>query len=121
MKIRTVADKIKSNLIRPDELKNIRSFADKNNMLIKSIPLKDGTSAKILANAKELDCLIMHNGKVVASKGVSGKPKDLALILSEIYDHVMQKNRAQKFFNTEHESFDAINSYLIRFAKWFEE
>jgi hypothetical protein len=47
--------------------------------------------------------------------------KDLALILSEIYDHVMLKNRAQKFFNTEHESFDAINSYLIRFAKWFVE
>lgn len=45
------------------------NLAEKNGMEYISARLKDGSSAKIFGNNKEIDVLIMKNGKVIKGKG----------------------------------------------------
>ena len=93
MKVLTVSDKIKSNIIKQSSLKNMYKFASQNGMMLKSIPLKDGTAAKLLATKNELDCLIMRNGKVLSSKGITGEIDEIGMSIGKIYDHIQKRNR----------------------------
>jgi len=117
MKVLTISDKIKSNIINPERLKNLRDFAKQEGMMLKSIPLKDGTAAKILANKNELDCLIMQNGKVVTSKGCSGDIDDIGVGIARIYEHIQNRNRATDKVDLHKESIDAIHRFLTKFDK----
>lgn len=117
MKVLTISERIKSNIINPERLKNMRTFAQEEGMMLKSIPLKDGTAAKILANKNELDCLIMQNGKVVASKGYLGDIDDIGIGIARIFDYIQNRNRAAKKFDSHKESIDAIHKFLTKFDK----
>ena len=115
MKVLTVSDKIKSNIIKQSSLKNMYKFASQNGMMLKSIPLKDGTAAKLLATKNELDCLIMRNGKVLSSKGITGEIDEIGMSIGKIYDHIQKRNRAVNGFDYENESLDAINKFISTF------
>ena len=115
MKIMTISDKIKSNIINPSSLKNMAKFASENGMILKSIPLKDGTAAKLMANYNELDCLIMRNGKVLTSKGVTGEFDEIGMSIGKIYDHIQKRNRAIDGFDYENESLDAVDKFISTF------
>ncbi len=113
----TIADKIRTNQIPATELRNISSFAKQKDMMLQSIPLKDGTAAKILANDREIDCLIMRDGKVLTARGMIGTVEDIADKINEIYKHISKRNRAIKTVNTETESLDAIYKYFNKVDK----
>ena len=106
MKIMTISDKIKSNIINPSSLKNMAKFASENGMILKSIPLKDGTAAKLI---------IMRNGKVVTSKGVTGEFDEIGMSIGKIYDHIQKRNRAIDGFDYENESLDAVDKFISTF------
>lgn len=38
-------------------------------MSVSNFRLKDGSTIKLLANANEVDCIVMRNGKVLTAKG----------------------------------------------------
>lgn len=44
-------------------------IAEGRGMMISSVRLGDDTTAKLLENSNEVDCVIMKNGKVLAAKG----------------------------------------------------
>ena len=89
VKLTTIADKIRTNKISPDELKNLRKFARRNDMCLSTIPLKDGTAAKILANENEYDCLIMKNGRVLTARGAKDNPINIMGMVDNIFSHLM--------------------------------
>lgn len=118
MKIHTVADRIRSGLINPNMLKNIQEFAKSEEMLLHTIPLKDGTAAKILANAIEYDCLIMQNGKVLTARGKSGTAENVATGLLGLFEHIRKRGRAEKDVNVDLESFMLLDDYLKKYEKY---
>ena len=118
IKINTISDRIRNGLINSNELKNIQDFAKAENMLFKSIPLKDGTTAKILANAVEYDCLIMKNGKVVTSRGQSGTTDNVAQGILGLFEHINKRKRADNNINIDNESFDFLDKYLNKYDKF---
>ena len=121
MKLVSVADRIRVGLINPSELKNMQKFAQSENMMLHSIPLKDGTAAKILANAIEYDCLIMKNGKVLTAKGQSGTTDDVATGIMGLFEHINKRQRAEKAVNVDLESFDFLDKYLNKYEKFMTE
>ena len=121
MKLVSVADRIRVGLINPSELKNMQKFAQSENMMLHSIPLKDGTAAKILANAIEYDCLIMKNGKVLTAKGQSGTTDDVATGIMGLFEHINKRQRAEKGVNVDLESFDFLDKYLNKYEKFMTE
>ena len=121
MKLVSVADRIRVGLINPSELKNMQKFAQSENMMLHSIPLKDGTAAKILANAIEYDCLIMKNGKVLTAKGQSGTTDDVATGIMGLFEHINKRQRAEKVVNVDLESFDFLDKYLNKYEKFMTE
>ena len=121
IKISTIADRIQNGFINKNELKNIKEFAKKENMLLHSIPLKDGTTAKILANAIEYDCLIMKNGKVLTAKGQAGTAEKVAEGVMGIFEHILRRRRAVKNINIENEKFNFIDKYLTNYEKYMTE
>ena len=118
MKIHTVADRIRSGLINSKELKNIQEFAKSEDMLLHSIPLRDGTAAKILANAIEYDCLIMQNGRVLTARGKIGTTEDVATGILGLFEHIRKRWRAKDDVNVDLESFMFIDEYLKNFEKY---
>ena len=118
MKLVSVADRIRNGLINPAKLRNMQKFTQGENMLLKSIPLKDGTAAKILANAIEYDCLIMKNGKVLSARGQSGTTDDVATGIMGLFEHINKRNRAVNDVNVDAESFDFLDKYLNRYDKF---
>jgi hypothetical protein len=121
MKLVSVADRIRVGLINPSELKNMQKFAQSENMMLHSIPLKDGTAAKILANAIEYDCLIMKNGKVLTAKGQSGTTDDVATGIMGLFEHINKRQRAEKSVNVDLESFEFLDKYLNKYEKFMTE
>ena len=121
MKLVSVADRIRVGWINPSELKNMQKFAQSENMMLHSIPLKDGTAAKILANAIEYDCLIMKNGKVLTAKGQSGTTDDVATGIMGLFEHINKRQRAEKGVNVDLESFDFLDKYLNKYEKFMTE
>jgi hypothetical protein len=121
MKLVSVADRIRSGLINPLELRNMRKFAQSENMLLHSIPLKDGTAAKILANSIECDCLIMKNGKVLTAKGGFGTADDITAGIMNIFEHINKRKRAAKGVNVDLESFGFLNRYLNNYEKFMTD
>lgn len=121
MKINTVADRIRSGLIRPEQITNVRKFAESEGMLCHSIPLKDGTALKILSNAIEYDCLIMKNGKVLTARGKAGTADDVALGICGLFDHIAKRRRAEEDVNVDFEYFNIIDDYLKSFEKFMSK
>ena len=121
MKLVSVADRIRVGWINPSELKNMQKFAQSENMMLHSIPLKDGTAAKILANAIEYDCLIMKNGKVLTAKGQSGTTDDVATGIMGLFEHINKRQRAEKSVNVDLESFEFLDKYLNKYEKFMTE
>ena len=120
-KIYTVADRIRSGLIDPKNLRNMRDFAKSENMILHSIPLKDGSTLKLLANAIEFDCLIMRNGKVLTARGKAGTADDVAANICGFF-HRLQRRRAKlENENVDTESFIMINNYLNKYDKFMTE
>ena len=112
----TVSHRLKNNLINLKDYKNFQHFAKKENMLLRTIPLKDGTSAILLANQDEFDCLIMQNGKIVASKGCIGQKTDEpCCIAMKVYDHVKKKNLASDNVKLNKEWFSFLDEFIYRF------
>ncbi len=60
----TIAD-----LVRGQKNVNLTNLAQQRNMLINGFRLHDGSSAKLLTNDNEIDCIIMKNGKVLSAHG----------------------------------------------------
>ena len=121
MKIYTVADRIRNGLIRPEQLKDVRKFAESEGMLCHSVPLKDGTALKILSNALEYDCLIMKNGKVLTARGQAGTADDVALGICGLFDHISRRQRAEENVNIDFEYFNIIDDYLKSFEKFMSK
>ena len=117
IKIYTIADRIKAGFIPFERLKNIQQFADSEQMILSSIPLKDGTTAKLLANACEYDCLIMKNGKILTAKGKVGTPTETAEGIFGFFEHLNKRDRAEKDVNIDFKKYEAIEDYLKRFGK----
>jgi len=117
IKISTIADKIRANAINPEELKNMRKFARRNDMCISSIPLKDGTAAKILSNDKEYDCLIMKNGKVLTARGANDNPVNIMGMVDNIFTHLIKRGRVVDSKQAELDSFKAISDYVEKYEK----
>ena len=118
VKINTVADRIRNGVIKPEQLKNMVKFAKKENMLLHSIPLKDGTALKLLTNAIEYDCLIMRNGKVLTARGQAGTADDVAIGLCGLFDHISKRQRAAKGVDVDFEYFNVIDDYLKKYDKF---
>ena len=118
IKINTVADRIRTGLLDSKQLANIRKFADSENMLCHSIPLKDGTALKLLSNAIEYDCLIMKNGKVLTSRGQAGTADDVAVGICGVFDHIARRGRAAGNVNIDFEYFNVIDDYLKKYDKY---
>ena len=117
-KINTVADRITRGLIEAQELRNLNKFAKSENMLLHSIPLKDGTAAKILANAIEYDCLIMKNGKVLTAKGKAGTTDDVAEGIMGLFEHINKRDRAETNVDVNLESFKFLDDYLNNYEQF---
>ena len=115
LKINSIADRIRSGLINANELKNMQEFAKSEDMLLQSIPLKDGTAAKILANALEYDCLIMKNGKVLTARGQVGTTDDVAVGILGLFEHIAKRRRAKEDVNVDIESFSFLDKYLNKY------
>lgn len=118
MKIYSVADRIREGLINPEQLKNIQKFAQSENMLHHSVPLKDGTALKLLSNAMEYDCLIMKNGKVLTARGKAGTADDVILGICGVFEHISRRNRADKNINIDSEYFNVLDDYLNKYDKF---
>lgn len=121
IKINSVADRIRSGIINKNKLKNLQKFAQNEGMLLHSIPLKDGTTAKILANAIEYDCLIMKNGKVLTARGQSGQTEDVATGILGLFEHINRRRRAVEDVNIDTESFILIDEYLKKYGNLMPE
>ncbi len=117
LKLNTIADKIRANKIKPEDLKNLRRFARRNDMCISSIPLKDGTAAKILSNDKEYDCLIMKNGKVLTARGAKDNPVNIMGMVDNIITHLIKRDRVVDPKQAHLDSLKAINDYIDKFEK----
>ena len=48
---------------------NLSEMARARNMHVDSFRLPDGSTAKLLSNTTELDCVVLKNGKVLTAKG----------------------------------------------------
>ena len=116
-KISTVADRIRNKFINPESLRNMQDFAKSENMILHSLPLKDGNTIKLLANAIEFDCLIMKNGKVLTAKGSSGTPEDIAFAICDFFSHLQKRKDELVNDNLEYESFAMIDNYLNKYEK----
>ena len=121
IKINTVADRIRNGLICPEQLKNMRKFAESENMLLHSVPLKDGTALKILSNAIEYDCLIMKGGKVLTARGQAGTADDVALGICGVFDHISRRHRAEKGVNIDFEYFSILDDYLKKYGQFMSK
>lgn len=115
LKINTIANRIQLGLIDSKALKNMQDFALKEDMLLHSIPLKDGTAAKILANAIEYDCLIMKNGKVLTAKGKVGTTDEVATGILGLFEHILKRRRAAENIDVDKESYVFIDDYLNKY------
>ena len=113
----TVADQIRTKVIKPEQLKNLTEFAKYRNMCLSSIALKDGTAAKILASPDEIDCLIMKNGKVLTAKGSKENPANVMGIAAKIFDHVIKRGRAVNPEKAHNDSNKIISDYFDMFDK----
>ena len=113
----TIADKIRTNAIKSEQLQNLTKFAKQNNMCLSSIPLKDGTTAKILSNDKEYDCLIMKNGKVLTARGAKDNPVNVMGMVDNIFTHIIKRDRAVDPVQANIDSFKAIDDYTNKFEK----
>ncbi len=67
------------------------NFADQAKQLgrkFKSIPLKDGGSAKLSWNDNACDCVIVKNNEITGGRGASGAPEhvknELGIILKKL-------------------------------------
>ena len=65
---RTVAELAKSISDNGNKV-NLSRLAEGRNMKISSVRLKDGSTAKLLENRNEVDCIVMKNGRVLTAKG----------------------------------------------------
>ena len=117
IKLTTLADKIRANKINPEELKNMRKFARLNNMCLSSIPLKDGTAVKILANDKEYDCLSMKNGKVLTARGANDNAINVMGMVDNIFSHLIKRDRVVDAKQAHNDSLKAISDYVDKFEK----
>jgi hypothetical protein len=120
-KINTVADRIRSGLIEPEKLCNMRDFAKSEDMILHSIPLKDGSALKLLANAVEFDCLIMRNGKVITARGRAGTADDVAADICGFFNRLTRRRSELENENVDTESFIMINNYLNKYDKFMTE
>ena len=118
IKIYTVADRIRNGFLNPEQYKNLRKFAQKENMLLHSIPLKDGTALKLLTSALEYDCLIMKNGKVLTARGQAGTADDVALGICGLFEHLSRRKRVEKDINLDYEYFNVIDDFLKKYDKF---
>ena len=116
-KINTVADRIRSGFINPKKLGNITEFAKNEGMILRSIPLKDGTAIKLLANAIEFDCLIMKNGKVLTTRGKSGTPDDIAITICAFFERLQKRKKAVVNPDIDKDSFIMLDNYLNKYEK----
>ena len=117
VKLNTIADQIRANVIQPEELKNLKKFARRKDMCLSSIPLKDGTAAKILSNDKEYDCLIMKNGRVLTARGANDTPINIMGMVDNIFSHLIRRNRVIDPKQAHLDSFKAISDYIEKFEK----
>lgn len=113
----TIAEQIKTNRIKPEELRNLTEFAKHKNMCLSSIALKDGTAAKILVSPDEIDCLIMKNGKVVTATGTKDNPVNVMGIAAKIFDHVIKRDRAVNPEQVKNDSNKIISDFFNKFDK----
>ena len=112
----TVSNKIKNNLINFRDFKDIKHFAKSENMMIRDVLLKDNSNVLLLANQNEIDCLIMQNGKIVASKGCFGEKTDEPCnIAMKIYDHIIKKNLTTTHIDLKKEWMSFLDEYIYRF------
>lgn len=116
-KICSVADRIRCGFIKKIKLKNMQKFTQSEDMLFRSIPLKDGSVANILANAIEYDCLITKNGRVLTSRGKTGTTEEVATGILGIFEHIRKRRRAEQGIDVDLESFMLIDDFLKRFEK----
>jgi len=117
-KIYTVADRIRNGFIRPERLKNMQEFAKSEDMVLHSIPLKDGSALKLLANAVEFDCLIMKNGKVLTARGRAGTADDTAVNICGFFERLQKRRSKLVDQNVDKESFIMIDNFLNKFEKF---
>ena len=117
VKLNTIADQIRANVIQPEDLKNLRKFARRKNMCLSSIPLKDGTAVKILSNDKEYDCLIMKNGKVLTARGATDNPINIMGMVDNIFTHLIKRNRVVDAKQAHIDSLQAISDYVDKFER----
>ena len=85
-------------------------------MMIRNVLLKDNSNVLLLANQNEIDCLIMQNGKIVASKGCFGEKTDEPCgIAMKIYDHIKKKNLAAGHVDLIKEWMSFADEYIYKF------
>ena len=117
IKIHSVADRIRSGFINKIRLRNIQKFAQSEDMLLHSIPLRDGSVANILANAIEYDCIIMKDGKFLTARGQAGTTEDVATGIMGLFEHIGKRGRAKQGVNVDLQSFMILDDYLKKFGK----
>ena len=65
----------------------------------KSIPLKDGSAAKLSWNDNACDCVIVKNNKITGGRGAAGRPEhvenELAVILDKLKKFVLPGNEVK--------------------------
>ena len=120
-KINTVADRIRSGFINSQTVSNLRNFAQSEDMILQSIPLKDGSAVKLLANAIEFDCLIIKNGKVLTARGKAGTADDVALYICEFFERLQRRKKHLVDENVDSASFSMIDDYLKKYDKFMEK
>lgn len=79
----TIAD-----IVRGQKNVNLTNLAISRGMNVNSYRLPDGSSAKVLTNSNEIDCVVLKNGKVLTAKGAFVKSEEK---LEEIYCDVVQR------------------------------
>ena len=95
MKIQTISCKLKNNIINLNKPKDLIDLSKTERMMVHSIPLKDGTTAEILANHKELDILLMRDGRCLASRGfVEDNVDKIAYGIARIFDQIEKHSLA---------------------------
>ena len=65
---KTVAELAKSISDNGDKV-NLSRLAKGRNMKVSSLRLNDGSTAKLLENNNEVNCIVMKNGRVLTAKG----------------------------------------------------
>jgi hypothetical protein len=78
---------------------NAHNYAKKHKMVIDSIPLFDGCSAKILCDKSQFNILVMKNGKVLTARGMESTPQQTYEQLQSIYSHINLRGRARQDFD----------------------